>query len=71
MPKKTTPKSQAKIKSQFTHTLFHTKKNISQVTMRFLTPTHIHIFFALFNQKKKKTENGYRRKHPIHFFMKP
>ena len=49
MPKETTPKSQAKIKSQFTHTLFHTKKNISQVTMRFLTPTHIHIFFALFN----------------------
>ena len=28
MPKKMTPKSQAKIKLQFTHALFHTKKYI-------------------------------------------
>ena len=28
MPKKMTPKSQAKIKPQFTHTIFHTKKYI-------------------------------------------
>ena len=51
MPKKMAPKSQAKIKSQFTHTLFHTKKNISQVTMRFLTPTHIHTFLHFLIQK--------------------
>ena len=51
MPKKMAPQSQAKIKSQFTHTLFHTKKNISQVTMRFLTPTHIHIFLHFLIQK--------------------
>ena len=29
----------------------HQKIRFSQVTMRFLTPTHIHIFFTLFNQK--------------------
>ena len=38
---------------KFTSTLFHTKKiHFSQVTMRFFTPTHIHISFTLFNTRK-------------------
>ena len=39
----------------------HQNIHFSQVTMWFLTPTHIHTFFALFNQKKK-TKNRYTRK---------
>ena len=36
--------------------------------MQFLTQPHIHIFFALFNQKTPKKR--YTRKQPIHFSIK-
>ena len=44
----------------------HQNIHFSQVTMRFLTPTHIHISLTLFNQKTPP-KNKYTRKQPICF----
>ena len=59
---------------KLTYTLFsHQNINFSQVTMRFLTPTHIHIFlhFLIKPPPPLPPKNRYTRKQPTHFSMTP
>ena len=69
MPTKMTPKSQAKIKPQFTHTLFHTK-NIFFASSNAIFDINTHTHFLHF-VIKKPSKNRYTRKQPTHFSMKP
>ena len=55
---------------KLTYTLFsHQNINFSQVTMRFLRSTHIHIFLHFLIKKPPK--NTYTRKQATHFSMTP
>ena len=53
---------------KFTYTLFSQQSiNFSQVKMRFLTSTHIHIFLHFLIKKPHKSR--YTRREPTHFSM--